>query len=91
VTRTPSSSWISSIAYTRGFLAVFLTSGTVLLYADTPSWLPGLLCAGTGRRSVGLAYNRLVKGRGYQYQRIEDAARVAELRALMADGQRTHK
>src|SRR5688572_32389868 len=44
-----------------------------------PSWLPGLISAGTGKRSPGLAYNRLLKGK-YPYQRIEGSQAVSELR-----------
>lgn len=70
-TSKPDSSWIQSVHYHRGFLALVTINGDALLYGDTvPSWIPGLLCAGTGRRSPGLAYNRLVKGK-YDYQRIE--------------------
>jgi hypothetical protein len=72
-----------------------------LLYAgdslSLPSWLPGLLSAGivSGRdeasgslkRSVGRAYNRLLKGRSdIRYQRIEGRERVAELRRMMEVG-----
>jgi hypothetical protein len=96
-TLTPASTWISSIAYRAGYLAVFIAPDhcpnsqvgripVAMLYAGTPSWLPGLLAAGTGRRSVGLAYNRLLKGR-YAYQRIEGAAKIAELRKLMTEVQ----
>lgn len=95
------SSWISSIRYRRTpdgttYVAVFLRSGSALLYggADSPipSYLPGLLCAGTPRKgeedaavyhSVGRAYNRLLKGK-YQYQLIEDAKQVNELKEIMS-------
>lgn len=54
-----------------------------LLYGpDIPYWLPGLLSAGTGKRSIGLAYNRLLKGK-HSYQRIEGAERVAQLKAVL--------
>ncbi len=76
------SSWITAIAFRRGYLVIFTTSGTALLYAHVPSWLPGLLVAGTARRSVGHAYHKLVKGR-FLFNRIE-AERVQELRALLA-------
>lgn len=86
------SSWIQSVAFKRadadsptGFLAVFLGTGIALLYGEVPSYVPGLLVAGTARRSIGLAYNRLVKGR-YPYQRVEGRERVQELRALMSVG-----
>ena len=55
-----------------------------LLYGpDIPSWLPGLLAAGTGKRSIGLAYNRLLKGR-HPYQRIEGVEKVAQLKEMMS-------
>lgn len=83
------STWIKEIRYKRvngqTFLALFLKDKdkpTALLYCGTPSWLPGLVHAGTGRRSLGLAYNRLVKGR-YPYQRVE-GSRVHELRRMMS-------
>ncbi len=95
---TPSSQWIESIAYHDGFLALFLHYDDIddtvaLLYGPVPQglsgickpippWLPGLLKAGTGKRSVGLAYNRLVKGQ-YAYQRVEGVEKVNELRRLM--------
>lgn len=50
-----------------------LPDGTV---RDIPSWLPGLVQAGAGRRSVGRAYNKLVKGR-FPYQRVTGAEAVA--------------
>jgi hypothetical protein len=47
------------------------------------SWLPGLLKAGTGRRSVGLAYNRLLKGK-FEYQRVEGRDKVEQLKEMMS-------
>lgn len=88
------SSWISSVSYLRtprgdSFLSIFTQDGKALLYggpgAPIPSWLPGLLSAGLGGRSVGRAYHRLVKGK-YPYQRIEGKERVRELRRLMRSG-----
>lgn len=56
---------------------------TALLYGPkVPSWVPGLVAAGTGRRSVGLAYNRLVKDK-YDYQRVEGEDKVRELKEIM--------
>jgi hypothetical protein len=89
------SSWIESILYKRtpdgrAYLGIFLRSepGTkppavpiALLYGpDIPSWLPGLVQAGAGHRSVGLAYNRLVKGR-FPYQKVtgQDAIALKEM------------
>lgn len=92
-TPTPRSTWIRSISYHRGYLILFLRgdggtdggSNTALLYGPSvPSWAPGLLMAGTGRRSVGLAYVRLVKGK-YPYQRVEGIDKVRSLRKMMND------
>lgn len=59
---------------------------TALLYggptSPIPSWLRGLVQAGTGRRSVGLAFNRLVKGK-YEYQRVEGKEQVEKLKEMM--------
>jgi hypothetical protein len=49
-----------------------------------PSWLPGLLKAGTGRRSVGLAFNRLLKGKGYDYTRVEGQDNVRKLKEMLS-------
>lgn len=80
------SSWITGTDYRNGFLAVYTSTGTAMLYGGptgpVPAYVPGLVHAGTGRRSVGLAYNRLVKG-SYPYQQVE-ADRVEELRQMMA-------
>ena|SRR5688572_31921185 len=48
-----------------------------------PPWLPGLLHAGTGKRSPGLAYNRLLKGK-YPYQRVEGSQAISELRRMLS-------
>lgn len=94
------SSWIASIAYLRTpdkarYLALFLKEKdgqegkTALLYGPhVPSWLPGLLCAGLGGRSIGRAYNKLMKGgraqeMGLAYQRIEGREKVQALREMM--------
>src|SRR4051812_7220465 len=86
-THTPASSWISSISYRNvggdTYLAIFTHAGPALLYSSIPPHIPGLLVAGTARRSIGLAYNRLVKGQ-YPYQRVEDPAAVEGLRQMMA-------
>lgn len=83
------SSWIESVLYKRTpdgqtYLGIFLrpepwtgAEPVALLYGpDIPSWLPGLVQAGAGRRSVGRAYNKLVKGR-FPYQRITGTEAVA--------------
>lgn len=91
---TTSSSWIKEIRYANGFLAIFTRDekkgqDVVLLYAGVPSWVKGILLAGTPmseesgvRHSTGRAYARIVKGK-YQYQRIEDRQKVEELRSLL--------
>lgn len=80
----------------RHFLAIFTHDKTgapahAMLYSDSEdvdgpklqSWVPGLLAAGIGGESVGRAYNRLVRGKGYAYTRVEAGSAVNELRALM--------
>lgn len=83
---TNRSSWIIGTDYRDGFLALYTADGAAMLYGGptgpVPAWAPGLVHAGTDRRSVGLAYNRLIKNR-YPYQRVE-ANRVKELREMMA-------
>lgn len=82
-----SSSWISSIYYHSGYLVLFLRSDdAAMVYSGVPPWVPGLLAAGTGRRSIGLAYNRLVKGK-YTYQRIDKLSRIRELQQLIQGDQ----
>lgn len=74
------STWLSSTSYEpngdgTGTLAIWLTRGGGMLYENVPAWLVGLLHAGIakgGDRSVGRAYNRLVKGQ-YPYTAIEPA------------------
>lgn len=39
------SAWLSSALYHSGFLTLFLLDGTALLYANVPSWIPGLIAA----------------------------------------------
>lgn len=88
MTHTFSSSWIRSYDYRRcpdghTYFVLYLRDGAALLYADTPSWLPGLLSAYLILgRSIGRAYNRLIKGKGYVYQRVE-GEQVRELRRLL--------
>lgn len=73
------SSWIRKVGYHKGFL-VIETNGRTMLYAGVPSWVPGLLTAGCGGKSIGLAYSRLVKGR-YAYQRVDTAVVVRMMEA----------
>lgn len=83
------SSWIEDIRYRRfpdgrAYLGIFLrpeigegAEPVALLYGpEIPSWLPGLIQAGAGKRSVGRAYHRLVKGR-FPFQRVTGAEAVA--------------
>ncbi len=56
---------------------------TAYLYGpDLPSWVPGLLVAGTGKRSPGLAYQRLVKGK-YQSQKVQGETEIYNLRRML--------
>ena len=85
------SSWISKISYKSGYLAIFLADrpDEALLYVNVPEWMPGLIQAGEGGRSVGSAFNSLLKKKetlekyGIQYQRIEGRDKVWELRRMM--------
>jgi hypothetical protein len=65
-TKVSNSSWISGITYSKGFLAIWTLDGSVLLYNNVPSYIPGLLISGSvgkGKgRSVGRAYVHYVKG-----------------------------
>lgn len=87
MTTQVSSSWISSVCYLKGadgrrFLIFFRRDeDSALLYADVPEWLPGLVCAGKGGKSVGSAYNKLVKGK-YPYQRVN----AEEVKKLIRGG-----
>lgn len=56
---------------------------TALLYTGVPSYLPGLLQAGLGGRSIGRAYNLLLKGKGYPEQTVTGRREVAELKEMM--------
>lgn len=81
------SSWIKSIYYKNiggtGYLAVFTSRGDALLHSGIPSYLPGLVQAGKGGRSVGSAYNKLVRSKGYPYQHVTDPQAVRELKEMM--------
>ena len=77
------SSWITSIRYRDGYLAVFTDRGDALLHGNVPSYLAGLVQAGKGGRSVGSAYNKLVRSKGYPYQHVTDEAAVKELKEMM--------
>lgn len=72
------STWLSSALYHSGYLTLFLLDGTALLYANVPSYIPGLLSA---HRSPGRAYNLLVKGK-HLYQRL-NAAQAREIKEMI--------
>lgn len=60
---------------------------TALLYGGPetplPSWVPGLIVAGSGKMgSPGAVYHRLVKEK-YQGQKIEGKEKVRELKEMM--------
>lgn len=56
---------------------------TAYLYGpEVPSWLPGLIKAGTGKHSPGLAYHRLVKGQ-YQSQKVQGQEQIDALKEMM--------
>lgn len=87
-TSTPSSKWISAFTYRRTsdgqrYLAIFTLGGDAMLYRGVPSHLPGLLAAGTARRSVGHAYHVLLRGKGYEYQHVAKSE-VGELKQMLA-------
>jgi hypothetical protein len=82
------SSWIASVAYKNGFLALFLDNGGAMIFSGVPSYLAGLLVAGQakakeGGRSIGATYHKLVKGR-YTTNYITDENKVRELRRIYA-------
>lgn len=54
----------------------------ILYGPKLPSWLPGLVQAGTGGKSVGHAYHKLLRGK-YPSQRVEGREQVQQLRQLM--------
>lgn len=90
------SSWIASIRYLSTpdgahYLIIFAKSGEALLWKGTPSsipsYLPGLIQAGTGGRSVGHALHVLRKQAGVLegcgYQRITDKKEVQQLKEMV--------
>jgi len=77
------SSWITSIRYHNGYLAVFTSRGDALLHGNVPSYLAGLVQAGKGGRSVGSAYHKLVRAKGYPYQHVTDTKAVKKLKEMM--------
>lgn len=91
------SSWISSIGYQRGYLAVFTKKEGgkepwAWLFAGVPSTLPGLITAGRvtakedGTLSVGAAVHRLARSKEYVRQKIEGEEKVRELKRIMEKG-----
>lgn len=86
------SSWILSVAFRNGFLAIFLARGGAILYSQVPPYIIGLLTAAqahaktgnnVGQDSLGATYHRLVKGK-YTGQTIEDAEEVQRLKEMMS-------
>lgn len=55
------SSWISSVKYHAGFLVAFLKDGGCFIFYGVESHIAGLVLAGTGGRSVGHAFHRLLR------------------------------
>ncbi len=86
------SSWISSIGYQRGYLAVFTKEGWAWLFEGVPSTLPGLVVAGRvtakedGKLSVGATVHRLVRNGGYRVEQIKDRFQVNQLKRMMRTG-----
>lgn len=87
------SSWIGSILYKScpdgsQYVAFILKrepgeEPLAYLYGpQVPEWIPGLVTAGTGKRSPGRAYHRLVKGK-YPCQKVEGKEKVRELKEMM--------
>lgn len=95
------SSWIESILYKStpdgcSYLAIVLKrepgdEPVAYLYGpDIPSWTPGLLSAGTPKKtkegtkhSPGRAYWRLIRERGFVGQKVEGKEEVRKLKELM--------
>lgn len=98
------SSWISQILYKAtpdgcSYLAIVLKrepgdEPVAYLYGgpgvDLPPWLPGLLSAGTPKKtregvahSPGRAYWRLLREKGFVGQKVEGKENVARLKEMM--------
>lgn len=95
------SSWISQVLYKStpdgcSYLAIILKrepgdEPVAYLYGpDIPSWTPGLLSAGTPKKtskgvkhSPGRAYWRLLRERGFVGQKVEGKENVARLKEMM--------
>lgn len=81
------SSWIKSLAYSLGFLAVFLAKGGAMLFGEVPPWKVGLLAAGQAHckkwntDSVGATLWRLVLGQ-HPCQML-DAEQARELERVL--------
>lgn len=87
------SSWLASMLYKRcpdgSQYAAFILKREphqeplAYLYGpNVPEWLPGLITAGTGKRSPGTAYHRLVRGK-YPSQKIEGREAIESLKEMM--------
>lgn len=94
------STWITSIAYRNGYLALFTRRGTALLYGPSdarpdgvPAWVPGLLKIGRVKPS-GEQVERWRRSVGRAYNRFIRGGgfayqrvgrdKVSELREMMA-------
>ena len=76
------SDWISGTDYVSdgpgtgtGTLVIYLKAGGAMVYRGIQSWVRGLLHsaqvkAKSGKLSVGAAYNRFIKNKGYNYARV---------------------
>lgn len=95
------SSWISQVLYKAtpdgcSYLAIVLKrepgdEPVAYLYGpDIPSWAPGLLSAGTPKKtsqgtkhSPGRAYWRLLREKGFKGQKVEGKEEVRKLKEMM--------
>lgn len=79
---SPGQGWVAFFLHPKPRVNSCDDGETAILYGpDLPSWLPGLVTAGLGGKSIGRAYHRLVKGK-YKGQTIT-GEKVDELKRLM--------
>lgn len=80
---TPGKGWVAFFLHPKPRVNGCDDGPSAILYGpELPSWLPGLVTAGLGGKSIGRAYHRLVKGK-YKGQTIKGQAKVDELKRLM--------
>jgi hypothetical protein len=82
------SSWIAEVKYHNGFLVCFTKQGTAFIFSDVPAHVVGLVLAGTGGKSVGHAFHKIMKDQEtkewkYPHQYVKDQKEVQELREMM--------